>query len=59
MELGYLTPPVGLNLYLSSYRFNEPIVRVYKDIQIFLAVHFVTVMLITYLPFLTMAFLGK
>ena len=59
MELGYLTPPVGLNLYLSSYRFNEPIVRVYKDIQIFLAVHFATVMLITYVPFLTMAFLSK
>jgi TRAP-type C4-dicarboxylate transport system permease large subunit/TRAP-type C4-dicarboxylate transport system permease small subunit len=59
MELGYLTPPVGLNLYLSSYRFNEPIVRVYKDIQVFLAVHFATVLLITYVPFLTMAFLGK
>jgi TRAP-type C4-dicarboxylate transport system permease large subunit/TRAP-type C4-dicarboxylate transport system permease small subunit len=59
MELGYLTPPVGLNLYLSSYRFNEPIVRVYNDIRVFLAVHFATVLLITYLPFLTMAFLSK
>ena len=59
MELGYLTPPVGLNLYLSSYRFNEPIIRVYKDIRVFLAVHLATVLLITYVPFLTMAFLAK
>jgi len=48
-----------LNLYLSSYRFDEPIARVYRDIQVFLAVHLATVLLITYLPFLTMAFLSK
>jgi tripartite ATP-independent transporter DctM subunit len=59
MELGYLTPPVGLNLYLSSYRFNEPILRVYKDIQIFLVINFVTVLLITYVPLLTTVFLSK
>ena len=59
MELGYLTPPVGLNLYLSSYRFNEPILRVYKDIRIFLVLNFVTVLLITYVPLLTTVFLSK
>jgi len=59
MELGYLTPPVGLNLYLSSYRFGESIIGVYKDIRVFLAVHIATVLLITYLPFLTLAFLAK
>jgi tripartite ATP-independent transporter DctM subunit len=59
MELGYLTPPVGLNLYLSSYRFGESIIEVYKDIRVFLAVHIATVLLITYLPFLTQAFLAK
>ncbi len=59
MELGYLTPPVGLNLYLSSYRFNESIVDVFRDIRVFLAVHLATVLLITYLPFLTLAFLRR
>jgi TRAP-type C4-dicarboxylate transport system permease large subunit len=59
MELGYLTPPVGLNLDLSSYRFGESIIGVYKDIRVFLAVHIATVLLITYLPFLTLAFLAK
>jgi TRAP-type C4-dicarboxylate transport system permease large subunit/TRAP-type C4-dicarboxylate transport system permease small subunit len=59
MELGYLTPPVGLNLYLASYRFNEPMIRVYKDVQLFLCVHLGTVLLITYLPFLTTLLLKK
>jgi len=57
LELGYLTPPVGLNLYLASYRFNEPMHRVYKDVLIFLGIGLVAVLLITYVPFLTMALL--
>jgi tripartite ATP-independent transporter DctM subunit len=57
LELGYLTPPVGLNLYLASYRFNEPIHRVYKDVLIFLALGLVAVLLITYVPLLTTALL--
>ena len=57
LELGYLTPPVGLNLYLASYRFNEPIDRVYRDVLIFLGIGLVAVLLITYVPFLTMALL--
>jgi C4-dicarboxylate transporter DctM subunit len=57
LELGYLTPPVGLNLYLACYRFNEPIHRVYRDVLIFLAVGLVSVLLITYVPLLTTALL--
>jgi C4-dicarboxylate transporter, DctM subunit len=57
LELGYLTPPVGLNLYLASYRFNEPIGRVYKDVLIFLGLGLVAVLLITYVPLLTLALL--
>jgi tripartite ATP-independent transporter DctM subunit len=57
LELGYLTPPVGLNLYLASYRFEEPISRVYRDVLIFLGIGLVAVLLITYVPFLTTALL--
>jgi tripartite ATP-independent transporter DctM subunit len=57
LELGYLTPPVGLNLYLASYRFNEPIHRVYRDVLIFLGLGLVAVLLITYVPLLTTALL--
>ena len=59
LELGYLTPPVGLNLYLASYRFNEPMVKIYKDVQVFLFLRLATVLLITYVPFLTTALLQK
>jgi C4-dicarboxylate transporter DctM subunit len=57
LELGYLTPPVGLNLYLASYRFNEPIGRVYRDIAVFLLLGLAAVLLITYVPLLTTALL--
>ena len=57
LELGYLTPPVGLNLYLASYRFEEPLVRVYRDVLVFLAIGLLAVLLITYVPFLTTALL--
>ncbi len=57
LELGYLTPPVGLNLYLASYRFEEPLARVYRDVLVFLAIGLLAVLLITYVPFLTTALL--
>ena len=53
LELGYLTPPVGINLFLASYRFDEPITRIYRQIVPFLLVQFAAVLLITYLPWLT------
>lgn len=57
LELGYLTPPVGLNLFLASYRFNEPMGRVYKDVLGFMLLRLLAILLITYLPFLTTALL--
>ena len=51
LELGYLTPPVGLNLYLASYRFEQPLVRVYRNVAPFLWFRLATVLLITYVPF--------
>ncbi|MCR4410123.1 MAG: TRAP transporter large permease subunit [Candidatus Saccharicenans sp.] len=57
LELGYLTPPVGLNLFLASYRFNEPMGRVYRDVLGFMMLRLAAVLLITYLPFLATALL--
>lgn len=53
LELGYLTPPVGMNLFLASYRFNKPLTEVYRSILPMLAVRIVGVALITYVPFLS------
>ncbi len=53
MELGFLMPPLGLNLFLSSYRFKKPMVEVYKSVLPMLAMLYGMVLLITYVPFLT------
>ena len=53
LELGYLTPPVGLNLFLASYRFNRPLLDVYRASVAMLIILGVGVLLITYLPWLT------
>ena len=55
MELGYLTPPVGMNLFLSSYRFGKPLPEVYRSVVPMLLVLLAGVFLITYLPALTTA----
>ena len=43
MELGYLTPPVGLNLFIASHRFNKDITEIYWATQPFLIVSFMAV----------------
>ena len=53
LELGYLTPPVGLNLFLSSYRFNKPVLEIARATLPMLGVLAVGVLLITYVPWLT------
>jgi len=57
MELGYMTPPVGLNLFLASYRFDEPITKLYRDVLPFFFIQLIAVLLITYIPFLSTALL--
>lgn len=53
LELGYLTPPVGMNLFLASYRFRKPMSEVYRSVGPMLVVRLLAVLLITYCPFLT------
>jgi tripartite ATP-independent transporter DctM subunit len=53
MELGFLFPPVGLNLLLSSYRFNKPMAEVTRATMPMLFVLLIGVLLITYFPPLT------
>ena len=53
MELGFLAPPVGLNLLLSSYRFKKPMTEVTRAALPMLGVMFIGVLLITYVPWLT------
>ena len=57
LELGYLTPPVGLNLFLASYRFERPLLVVYRAAVPALVILGVGVLLITYVPVLTLGLL--
>ncbi len=57
LELGYLTPPVGMNLFLSSSRFDKPLVKVYRDTLPFLAILTLGVLFITYVPEMTVGVL--
>ena len=62
LELGYLTPPVGLNLFLASYRFERPLMTIYRAALPMLVILGIGVLLITYVPVLTtgiFSFLGR
>ncbi len=54
LQIGYCTPPVGLNLFLSSYRFERPIVELYRASLPFLGLLLVTLAIITYFPWLSL-----
>jgi tripartite ATP-independent transporter DctM subunit len=53
LQLGYLTPPVGMNLFLGSFRFERPLTSVSRDAFPFLLMMAVVVLLITYIPWLS------
>lgn len=57
LELGFLFPPVGLNLFLSASRFGKPLPHLYRDVLPFLLLLAAGVLLITYLPGLSLGLL--
>jgi C4-dicarboxylate transporter DctM subunit len=54
MQIGYCTPPVGMNLFIASYRFERPVVQLYRATLPFLAILLLTVLVITYWPWLSL-----
>jgi len=57
LELGFITPPVGLNLFLSAYRFDRDMPTIYKATLPFFIVRFIVVLLITYVPIISLGLL--
>jgi tripartite ATP-independent transporter DctM subunit len=55
MQLGYITPPVGMNLFIASYRFERPVIDVYRATVPFFVILLATVLVITYWPALSLA----
>ncbi len=57
MQLGYFTPPIGMNLFIASYRFNRPVMEIYQATIPFFLILLVTVLTITYWPTLSLLFI--
>jgi len=53
LEVGFLTPPVGMNLFLASYRFKKPFTAITHNVLPFLAAQLAVVLLVTYVPWLS------
>lgn len=58
MGIGFITPPVGLNLFLAAYRFEQPLSRIYRSVAPFFLIQLAIVLVITYWPWLSTALLG-
>jgi len=53
LELGYLTPPVGMNLFFASYRFNRPVMEVFRSVAPLFVALALGLLIITYVPWLS------
>lgn len=58
MGIGFITPPVGLNLFLAAYRFEMPLSRIYRSVAPFFLLQLLIVLVITYVPWLSTTFLA-
>lgn len=54
LEIGYLTPPVGLNLFLSSLRFKKPVLEITRSVLMFIGLLLLALLVITYVPELSL-----
>ncbi len=54
LEIGYLTPPVGMNLFISSMKFDRSVVALYRSVLLFIALLLIALILVTYIPELSL-----
>ena len=54
LEIGYITPPVGINLFVSSFRFKKPVLSLYKASFPYLILMLIALVIITYVPVLSL-----
>ncbi|MGB1090670.1 MAG: TRAP transporter large permease subunit, partial [Oceanobacter sp.] len=58
MQLGYFTPPVGMNLFIASFRFNQPVMTLYRATLPFFFILLACVLIITFVPELSLLLLS-
>ncbi len=59
LEIGYMTPPVGLNLFISSFRFGKPVTVLYKAVLPYIGLLVIALGIVTYVPSLSLALLEE
>ncbi len=59
MQIGYFTPPVGMNLFIASYRFDRPVLQLYRATLPWFLILLLAVLIITYWPALSLALPGR
>lgn len=59
MQIGYFTPPIGMNLFIASYRFKKSIAELYRATLPFMAVLLFALLIITYIPELSLYLLDR
>jgi TRAP-type C4-dicarboxylate transport system permease large subunit len=55
LEIGYFAPPLGLNLFIASFRFRRPVIEMYRASLPFLVILLVALVIITYVPALSLS----
>ena len=59
MQIGYFTPPIGMNLFIASYRFDKSITELYQATLPFMGVLLIALLIITYIPALSLYLIGR
>ena len=59
LEIGYLTPPVGLNLFISSLRFDRSVTLLYRAVLPFVGLLIVALGIVTYIPWFSTVLLSE
>jgi C4-dicarboxylate transporter, DctM subunit len=59
LSIGMYTPPFGLNLFASQAIFNQPLASIYRGVVPFVLINFITLMVISYVPAISLALLGS
>lgn len=54
LEIGYLTPPIGMNLFISSMKFKKSVVLLYRSVLLFIGLLLIALILVTYIPDLSL-----
>ncbi len=54
LEIGYLTPPIGINLFISSMKFDKSVVLLYRSVLLFIGLLLIALILVTYIPDLSL-----